>query len=80
MYVQSKIQIDQDDYDFIKHSYEALNYKSFSDYVRDAVRTKAKLDRRRLRQMRRTKAMEMIGSTQYQDAFEPLQGEDFECR
>jgi len=80
MYVQSKIQLDQEDYDFIKQSYEALHYKSFSDYVRDAVRTKAKLDRKRLREMRRIKAMEMIGSSRYQDAFEPLQGEDFECR
>jgi Arc/MetJ-type ribon-helix-helix transcriptional regulator len=80
MLTQTKIQIDPEDYAFAKKSYKDLNYKSLSDYMRSAIRAKVKEDRRKLRQIERDRAMEMIGRTDYENAFESLDGEDFERR
>ncbi|MBW1698696.1 MAG: crotonobetainyl-CoA--carnitine CoA-transferase [Deltaproteobacteria bacterium] len=80
MLIQSKFQIDQKDYDFIKKFYKSLNYKSLSEYMREAVTRKVKEDRKKLRESKRKSAMEMIGRTKYENIFEPIEGDDFESR
>lgn len=80
MLTQTKIQLDPEDYNFIKNSYKDLKYNSLSEYMRSAVRAKIKEDRQKLRQMKRDRAMEMIGQADYSNLFESLEGEDFERR
>ena len=80
MMTQAKIQIDLDDYDFIKRVHRQLDYKSFSEYIRAAVKAKVKVDQKRLRKIKRMEAMEMIGKAPYEDLFESLEGEDFANR
>ena len=46
--------------------------------MREAVNTKVSEDRRRLRELKRRKAMEMIGRAPYHNVFESMEGEDFE--
>ena len=80
MMIQTKFQIKQEDYEFIKKVYKDLHYKSLSEYIREAVKAKAKEDRKKLREIKRMKAMEMIGKTSYENLFESIEGEDFEKR
>ena len=80
MLVQSKVQISQEDYEFIKKTYKDLRYKSLSQYMREAVNNKVREDRKRLRELKRMAAMEMIGKAQYDNLFESIEGEDFESR
>lgn len=61
MLIQTKIQIDQEDYCFIKKTHKRLNYKSRSEYMRKAISTMVKADRIRIRELKRKGAMEMIG-------------------
>ena len=80
MLIATKIQIDKKNFEFIKQAYKDLQYKSLSEYVRNAVNTKVEEDRKRLRELKRTAAMEMIGRVQYDNVFESIEGEDFENR
>jgi len=80
MMIQTKFQINQEDYEFIKKVYKDLHYKSLSEYIREAVTAKAKEDRKKLRELKRMKAMEMIGKTSYENLFESIEEEDFEKR
>jgi Arc/MetJ-type ribon-helix-helix transcriptional regulator len=80
MLTQTKIQIEKDDYDFIKKACKKLQYRSLSEYMREAVQAKVKADRRRLREMKRKAAMEMIAKGKQENLFESLEGEDFEDR
>ena len=80
MMTQAKIQVDQDDYEFIKGIYRQLNYKSLSEYVREAIKVKVRADQKRLRETKRMEAMEMIGKASHENLFEPLEGEDFADR
>jgi len=82
MLIQTKFQIDRVDYAFIKTAHKTLNYKSLSEYMREAVHAKVETDRRRVREAKRDKAMEMIGtaSPAYGNIFESIEGEDFEVR
>ncbi|MEW6667796.1 MAG: crotonobetainyl-CoA--carnitine CoA-transferase [Thermodesulfobacteriota bacterium] len=80
MLTQTKVQIDKDDYEFIKKAHKKLKYRSLSEYMREAVQAKVKTDRKRLREMKRNAAMEMIGKGKQENLFEPLEGEDFEDR
>jgi len=80
MMTQAKIQVDRDDYEFIKRTHKQLNYRSFSEYVREAIKAKVRTDQRRFREIRRKEAMEMIGKESYEDLFESLEGEDFADR
>ena len=77
---QTKIQIDSNDYEFIKKAHKQLNYKSLSEYMREAIKAKVKRDQKSLRELKRMAAMEMIGNGRHQDLFESLEGEDFESR
>ena len=78
MITQTKVQIDNDDYEFIKKAVKQLKYKSLSEYMRVAVKAKVDIDRKRLREMKRVKAMEKIGKGPYDNLFESLEGEKFE--
>ena len=80
MLISTKIQIDKKIYEFIKQGYKELQYKSLSEYMRTAVNTKVEEDRRRLRELKRKAAMEMIGKASYDNLFESIEGEDFETR
>ena len=80
MLIPTKIQIDKKNYEFIKQAYKKLHYRSLSEYVREAVNTKVEEDRKRLRELKRITAMEMIGRAQYHNVFESIEGEDFENR
>jgi Arc/MetJ-type ribon-helix-helix transcriptional regulator len=80
MLIQTKIQIDANDYNFVKMAFKELKYKSLCEYIRSAIHCKVLEDRKKWRQLQREKAMEMIGQTKYEIVFEPLEGEDFEFR
>jgi hypothetical protein len=80
MLIQTKVQIDAKNYDFIKKIYKDFSYKSLSEYMREAINAKVKEDRKRLREIKRVEAMEMIGRAQYDNLFESIEGEDFENR
>ncbi|HEA65596.1 MAG TPA: crotonobetainyl-CoA--carnitine CoA-transferase [Desulfobacterales bacterium] len=80
MLIPTKIQIDKKNYEFIKQVYKELHYKSLSEYVREAVYTKVEKDRKRLRELKRKAAMEMIGRAPYDNVFQSIEGEDFENR
>ena len=80
MLVQTKVQIDKESYDFIKKIHKELNYRSLSEYVRDAVSAKIREDRRTIRAKIRTSAMERLGEVPADNLFESIEGEDFEER
>ena len=80
MLTQTKVQIDPKDYEFIKKVYKDLRYRSLSEYMREAVNAKVREDRKRLRELKRMAAMEMIGRTPYDNLFESIEGENFENR
>jgi Arc/MetJ-type ribon-helix-helix transcriptional regulator len=77
---QAKLQIDSEDYEFIKETHKQLNYKSLSEYIRQAVKEKIRTDQKRLRELKRQEAMEMIGKGVYENFFDSLDGEEFENR
>ena len=80
MLIQTKVQIDKESYDFIKKVHKGLNYKSLSEYVREAVRAKIREDRKRVREQERIAAMKMLGKSPSGNLFESIEGDDFEDR
>jgi hypothetical protein len=78
--IQNKIQIDEKDFEFIKKAYKTLTYRSLSHYMREAIETKVREDRKKLKVLKRSSAMEQIGRGTYGNHFESLEGEDFEDR
>ena len=80
MLIQTKIQIDKETYEFIKKVYKGLHYKSLSEYVRVAINAKVSEDRRKMRELKRTAAMEMIARGPHENLFESIEGDDFETR
>ena len=78
MLIQSKVQIRQKDYDFIKKVYKDLHYRSLSEYMREAIVQKVKEDQKILREMKRKAAMKMIAKGGYENLFESIEGDDFE--
>lgn len=80
MLVQSKVQIDKKDLEFIKKVYKELSYKSLSDYMRTAINSKIKEDRKKIRELRRTAAFEMLSQVRHKNLFRSIEGEDFEDR
>jgi Arc/MetJ-type ribon-helix-helix transcriptional regulator len=78
--IQNKIQIDEKDFEFIKKAYKTLSYKSLSHYMREAIQAKVQEDRKKLKAIQRSNAMEQIGHGVYENHFESLEGEDFEDR
>ena len=45
-----------------------------------AVNAKVEKDRKKLRELKRIAAIEMIGKAAYDNVFESIEGEDFEIR
>jgi Arc/MetJ-type ribon-helix-helix transcriptional regulator len=80
MMTQAKFQIDREDYEFIKAAYKLLDYRNYSEYMREAVKEKIRADRKKLREIKRDLAMEQIGKASYGNHFDLLDGEDFEDR
>lgn len=80
MLIQTKIQINPKDYEFIKKFYKDLRFRSLSEYMREAINAKVEQDRKRLRELKRMKAIEMIGKAAYDNLFESIEGEEFEDR
>lgn len=80
MLIQTKVQMDQENYEFIKKTYKRLKYKSLSEYVRDAVAAKVREDRRKLREEKRMEAMELMAKGRYEILFAGIEGEDFDSR
>ena len=80
MLIQTKVQINPKDYEFIKKFYKDLRFRSLSEYMREAINAKVKQDRKRLRELKRVTAMEMIGKSTYDNLFESIEGDDFENR
>ena len=78
MLIQTKIQINPKDYEFIKKFYKDLRFRSLSEYMREAINAKVEQDRKRLRELKRMKAIEMIGKAAYDNLFESIEGEEFE--
>ena len=78
MLIQTKVQIKPKDYEFIKKFYKDLRFRSLSEYMREAINAKVEQDRKRLRELKRMKAMEMIGKAEYDNLFESIEGEEFE--
>ena len=78
MLIQSKVQINQKDYDFIKKVYKDLHYRSLSEYMREAIVQKVKEDQKILREMKRKAAMKMIAKGGDENLFESIEGDDFE--
>lgn len=58
--VQNKIQIEEKDLEFIKKAYKTLSYRSLSHYMREAVQTKVREDRKKLKALQRSAAMETV--------------------
>ena len=75
MLIQTKIQIDEEDYCFIKEIHKKLDYKSQSEYMRKAIRDKVKADRIRVRDMKRKEAMEMMGKKRRNAKISVIDGE-----
>jgi Arc/MetJ-type ribon-helix-helix transcriptional regulator len=80
MLVQTKVQMDRENYEFIKKVHKSLHYRSLSEYVREAVAAKVREDRKRLREQKRMEAMAMIAKGTYENHFGSIEGEDFEAR
>jgi Arc/MetJ-type ribon-helix-helix transcriptional regulator len=80
MLIQTKVQIHPKDYEFIKKVYKDLRFRSLSEYMREAINAKVEQDRKRLRELKRMKAIEMIGKAAYDNLFESIEGEEFEDR
>jgi Arc/MetJ-type ribon-helix-helix transcriptional regulator len=68
------------DLEFIEQACSTLNYRSRSEYLREAVQTKIEADRARIRELRRQEAMKAYGLGPLEDAFETIAGVDFEDR
>ncbi len=77
--VPQKVQLESDDLKFIETACAVLNYRSKSEFMRMAIREKIRADRRRLRELKRRKAMAGYGGD-FDVAFESIEGEDFESR
>jgi metal-responsive CopG/Arc/MetJ family transcriptional regulator len=80
MLIPTKIQIEKKNFEFIKQVHKKLHYRSLSEYIREAVNTKVEKDRKKLRELKRKAAIEMIGKATYDNVFESIDGEDFEIR
>ena len=78
MLIQTKVQINPKDYEFIKKVYKDLRFRSLSEYMREAINAKVEQDRKRLRELKRMKAIEMIGKAAHDNLFESIEGEKFE--
>ncbi len=80
MLTQKKIQIDESEWDFIEKAVSIFNYKSKSEYMRQAILEKIRQDKAKLREMKRQQAMLSCAENGWENIFEDLEGDDFEDR
>ena len=78
--VPLKVQLTEADLEFIEGACSTLNYRSRSEYLREAIQKKIETDRARIRELRRQEAMKAYGHGRLEDSFEAIAGEDFEDR
>ncbi len=78
--ISSKVQLRKEDLELIEKVCSILNYRSKSEYMRIAIQEKIRVDKRKLREMRRQQAMEAYGRAQPEHVFESIEAEDFEDR
>jgi Arc/MetJ-type ribon-helix-helix transcriptional regulator len=78
MLLQKKVQIAEEDWGFIDKATRLLNYKSKSEYMRQAILEKIQNDKRKLREMKRQLAMKGYSGTDFENIFEELEGDGFE--
>jgi hypothetical protein len=76
--IQKKIQLAEDEWDFISSATEFFNYKSKSQYMREAILEKIKRDQRIIREMKREEAMTSYSGEDPENIFKDLEGEEFE--
>ncbi len=77
--VPQKVQLAAEDLAFIESAWPVLSYRSKSDYMRSAILEKIRIDRRRLRELKRHEAMAGYADD-FEVAFEAIEAEDFENR
>jgi len=75
-----KVQLEQKDLDFIDAVFEILDYKSKSEYMREAILMKICQDKKKLREMKCREAIEAYGEEALDNVFESIEAEDFEDR
>jgi len=78
--VPSKVQLEKEDLEFIEKLCSILKLKSKSEYMRAAIHERIRADKRRLREMKRQKAMEAYGGAAVENLFESIEAADFEKR
>ena len=78
--ISSKVQLREEDQELIEEVCSVLDYKSKSEYMRLAIQEKLRVDRRKLREMKRQAAMEGYGQAGPENVFESIEAEDFEDR
>jgi len=78
--ISQKVQIDKGDVAFINQALELLSYGSKSEYIRIAVKEKIRIDRRKLREAMRQKAMQGYCHPDSDNVFEAIEGDDFADR
>ena len=80
MKVTQKVQLEERDLDFIEEVFPILDYKSKSEYMREAILAKIREDKKKLREMKCREAMEAYGEESPENAFESIEADDFEDR
>ncbi len=80
MFVRAEVRLDKENVEFIKKTHKELRYRSLSEYIGDALIAKIKVDRKKVRAIRRTAAMAMLGVTPSDNLFEPGKGDELEDR
>lgn len=75
-----KVQLEEKDLDFIEAVFSIFDYKSKSEYMREAILAKIREDKRKLREMKCRQAMEAYGEEAPENVFESIEAEDFEGR
>lgn len=74
-----KVQLKDEDLAFIETACTELRYRSKSEYMRIAIEEKIRHDKRRLRDLKRQKAMAGYAGD-FEVAFQDIEAEDFEDR
>lgn len=80
MKVTQKVQLEESDLNFIEAVFSIFDYRSKSEYMREAIVAKIREDKRRLREMKCREAMEAYGEETFENAFESVEAVDFEDR
>lgn len=78
--VTQKVQLEKHDLEFIEAVFSIFDYKSKSEYMREAILAKIRDDKHKLREMKCREAMESYGEAPVENVFESIEADDFEER